>query len=120
VIFQPLSGLWLMNKAGWNWQTPWLLASIGLFVLAGLCWLPVVVLQLRMAALGTTGLPGVCCDGGGVLPDGGQACASQLADSHRAAQIAACNAPCFRLDDHPDAGPHHLMALQVSNFEVFR
>jgi uncharacterized membrane protein len=51
VIFQPLSGLWLMHKAGWSWQTPWLLASIGLFVFAGLCWLPVVVLQIRMAAM---------------------------------------------------------------------
>jgi uncharacterized membrane protein len=50
VIFQPLSGLWLMHLAGWAWTTPWLAASIGLFVFTGLCWLPVVWLQIRMAA----------------------------------------------------------------------
>jgi uncharacterized membrane protein len=49
VIFQPLSGLWLMRLAGWHWSTPWLAASIGLFVFTGLCWLPVVWLQIRMA-----------------------------------------------------------------------
>jgi uncharacterized membrane protein len=49
VIFQPLSGLWLMHLAGWPWTTPWLVASIGLFVFAGVCWLPVVWLQIRMA-----------------------------------------------------------------------
>lgn len=50
-IFQPLSGLWLMHQAGWSWQTPWIAASIALFVFAGLCWLPVVWLQIRMAAM---------------------------------------------------------------------
>lgn len=49
VIFQPLSGLWLMHMAGWPWTTPWLVASFGLFMFAGVCWLPVVWLQIRMA-----------------------------------------------------------------------
>ncbi|MGL5631513.1 MAG: DUF2269 family protein [Azovibrio sp.] len=48
VIFQPLSGLWLMQQGGWELQTPWIAASIGLFFLAGVCWLPVVWLQLRL------------------------------------------------------------------------
>lgn len=48
-IVQPLSGLWLAHMAGWSWHTPWLLTAIVLYVLAGLCWLPVVWLQLRMA-----------------------------------------------------------------------
>lgn len=51
VIIQPVSGLTLAYLAGWSLQAPWLLLSLGLFVLAGLCWLPVVWLQIRMAAM---------------------------------------------------------------------
>ncbi|MFA9283565.1 DUF2269 family protein [Comamonas sp. SY3] len=49
VIIQPLSGWALMTMAGWPWHTPWLLLSMALYVLAGLCWLPVVAMQIRMA-----------------------------------------------------------------------
>ena len=48
VIFQPLSGLWLMHQGGWTLTTGWILASLALFFLAGACWLPVVWLQLRL------------------------------------------------------------------------
>ena len=51
VILQPVTGLTLAHLAGWPWSTPWLLLSIALYALAGACWLPVVWLQLRMAAL---------------------------------------------------------------------
>lgn len=51
VIFQPLSGLWLMRMAGWHLSTPWIAVSFGLFFFAGACWLPVVWLQIRMARL---------------------------------------------------------------------
>ncbi|MGE5492074.1 MAG: DUF2269 family protein [Actinomycetota bacterium] len=51
VIFQPLSGLWLAWQAGWDWQSHWLLLSVALFFLAGICWLPVVWLQIRMARM---------------------------------------------------------------------
>ena len=51
VIFQPLSGLWLAHTAGWAWDSPWILASLALYTLAGLCWLPVVWLQIDMARL---------------------------------------------------------------------
>ena len=54
VIFQPASGLWLAHTAGWPWHTPWLVASIVLYAIAGACWLPVVWLQLRMAAMART------------------------------------------------------------------
>ncbi|HEX5356902.1 MAG TPA: DUF2269 domain-containing protein [Aquabacterium sp.] len=50
-IIQPLSGFWMAHLAGWPLDAPWLMSAIGLYVLAGLCWLPVVWLQLRMAAL---------------------------------------------------------------------
>ena len=49
VIVQPLSGLWLAHTAGWPVTTPWLLASIALYLLTGACWLPVLWLQLKMA-----------------------------------------------------------------------
>jgi uncharacterized membrane protein len=48
VIFQPLSGLVLAYLAGWPFSTPWIAASLGLYVLAGACWVPVVWLQIRM------------------------------------------------------------------------
>ena len=47
-VFQPLSGLGLVHLAGWPLNQAWLLWSIGLYVFAGLCWLPVVWLQIRL------------------------------------------------------------------------
>ena len=37
--------------AGWPLTTPWLALSLVLYVFAGICWLPVVWLQIRMAAI---------------------------------------------------------------------
>ncbi|MFT3734432.1 MAG: DUF2269 domain-containing protein [Rhodocyclaceae bacterium] len=51
VIVQPLSGLWLMREVGWTLSTPWIAAGLALYVFVGLCWLPVVVLQIRMHKL---------------------------------------------------------------------
>lgn len=51
VILQPLTGFALAHMAGWPMSTPWLALSLGLFVLTGTCWLPVVWLQIRMAAM---------------------------------------------------------------------
>lgn len=48
-IVQPLSGWLMVHLAGWPWDAPWLMLSIGLYAAAGLCWLPVVYLQCRMA-----------------------------------------------------------------------
>jgi uncharacterized membrane protein len=49
VVFQPLSGIVLMKLAGWPLATPWIVASVALYLFAGACWLPVVALQVRMA-----------------------------------------------------------------------
>jgi uncharacterized membrane protein len=49
IFIQPLSGLWLATTAGWPLTAPWLMLSIGLYLLAGACWLPVVWLQLRLS-----------------------------------------------------------------------
>ncbi|WZB69926.1 DUF2269 domain-containing protein [Achromobacter xylosoxidans] len=94
VIIQPISGIALAHMAGWSPTTPWLALSIGLYALAGACWLPVVWLQLRMAAMardahaaqgrcpsgtrgmrgvGAAGLPGFHRHGRDLLPDGQQA-----------------------------------------------
>lgn len=51
VILQPLSGLALAHMAGWRLDSPWIVCALALYALAGVCWLPVVVLQLRMAAM---------------------------------------------------------------------
>jgi uncharacterized membrane protein len=51
VIIQPVTGFFLAQMAGFPLATPWLVTSIGLFALAGICWIPVVWLQIRMAAM---------------------------------------------------------------------
>lgn len=50
-IAQPLTGLWLVHEAGYALTEPWLLATYGLYVLAFLCWAPVVHLQIRIRNL---------------------------------------------------------------------
>lgn len=51
VILQPLSGVLLMRLVGYPAASSWLVVAIGLYVLAGACWLPVVALQLRIRDL---------------------------------------------------------------------
>ncbi len=48
IIMQPLTGLWMVNMAQIPLTTPWIAISFGLYVFAGLCWLPVVYLQIKM------------------------------------------------------------------------
>lgn len=64
VLVQPASGLYLAHLAGWPLTTPWLALSIGLFVVTGALWLPVVWLQVRMAAMAAAARAG-----SGELPD---------------------------------------------------
>lgn len=63
IIFQPLSGIWLASLLNLSLLTPWLATSLGLYVLAGFCWLPVVWLQMRMRDLATQ-----AADSGSALP----------------------------------------------------
>lgn len=53
VIFQPLSGYMLMQLAGIPLLTEWIWVSFALYFVAGLCWLPVVWLQLQMRDIAT-------------------------------------------------------------------
>ena len=51
VIVQPVSGFLLAWTIGYSLSEPWILVSLGLYVLIGLCWLPVVGIQLRLRNL---------------------------------------------------------------------
>ena len=48
VIFQPISGIWLMKQMNMSWSATWIWASIGLYIFAGALWLPVVWWQIQM------------------------------------------------------------------------
>jgi len=51
VVLQPLTGWWLISEIGLPWSTAWVVWSLGLYILAVGCWLPVVALQIRMRDL---------------------------------------------------------------------
>jgi uncharacterized membrane protein len=51
VVVQPLSGAALVRLIGYSWAERWIIASLALYVVAGLCWLPVVWIQLRLRDL---------------------------------------------------------------------
>ncbi len=51
ILIQPLTGYLMLSQVQLSLTTPWLLASIILYVIAGACWLPVVFLQIRMRNL---------------------------------------------------------------------
>jgi len=51
VIVQPVTGTLLAWRLGWDLTEGWLLASMGLYVLTGIFWLPVVWIQIRLRDL---------------------------------------------------------------------
>jgi uncharacterized membrane protein len=51
MVVQPVTGLYLARAMGIPLTAPWLYWSIVLFIVAGLCWLPVVWLQMRLRDL---------------------------------------------------------------------
>ena len=53
VIFQPISGMIMAKQLGMSLTDSWLLYTYILYILTGLCWLPVVVLQIRMRDIAT-------------------------------------------------------------------
>ena len=54
IILQPVTGIWMLHISGIPFSTPWVVASLILYALAGLCWLPVVWLQIQMQTLSET------------------------------------------------------------------
>lgn len=50
-ILQPVTGVALVHRMGLPFSTPWITWSLGLYVVAIACWLPVVLMQIRMQRL---------------------------------------------------------------------
>lgn len=48
VIVQPLSGVALIHMGGFNWTDYWLSATYIIYFVAGLCWIPVVWIQIQL------------------------------------------------------------------------
>jgi uncharacterized membrane protein len=51
VVAQPVTGYLLARAVGWSLTEGWLLWSLGLYVLTGVFWLPVVWIQMRIRDL---------------------------------------------------------------------
>ena len=65
VVIQPVTGMAMAHLAGLPLSLPWLQLSMVLYVLIGCCWLPVVVLQIRMRNLAVRAL----CDQTALPPE---------------------------------------------------
>ncbi len=50
-FIQPLTGLWLVYLAGYSLNAFWLWGSIVGYLIAAVCWFPVVYLQIKMRNL---------------------------------------------------------------------
>jgi uncharacterized membrane protein len=51
IIIQPITGIWMLYLINIPLTTAWVALSLALYAIAGLCWLPVVWLQIRMQKL---------------------------------------------------------------------
>lgn len=48
IFIQPITGIWLATEEGWPLTSGWIVWTLVLYAVAGICWLPVVWLQIRM------------------------------------------------------------------------
>lgn len=62
VIIQPLSGGWLIWQGGFLWNDYWLAVTYGLYLLAAVCWVPVVLIQMRLNTMLKSEQRGVAFD----------------------------------------------------------
>jgi uncharacterized membrane protein len=51
VVIQPITGWMLASLSGYSVFSGWIGASLVLYVITGVCWLPVVAIQLKMRDL---------------------------------------------------------------------
>lgn len=51
VVAQPVTGYLLAREINWSLSEGWIVLSLGLYVLTGLFWLPVVWIQIRLRDL---------------------------------------------------------------------
>jgi len=57
VVLQLVTGLWLTSRLNIAFDSPWFIAVIALFLFVGLCWVPVVWIQIRIRNLIADGRP---------------------------------------------------------------
>ena len=55
VVIQLVTGLWLTDKLNISFTSTWFIAVIGLYILVGICWIPVVWIQIRIRDLIASG-----------------------------------------------------------------
>lgn len=48
IVIQFVTGLWLSNKLNISFTSSWFVTVVGLYILVGACWIPVVWIQLRV------------------------------------------------------------------------
>jgi uncharacterized membrane protein len=51
VVLQPVTGALLAWRLGWSLGEGWIVLSLGLYVVTGMFWLPVVAIQIRLRNL---------------------------------------------------------------------
>ena len=51
VVIQLVTGLWLTSKLNISFSSNWFIAVIGVYILVGACWIPVVWIQMRIRDL---------------------------------------------------------------------
>jgi uncharacterized membrane protein len=51
ILIQPITGIWLLVLLGIPLNQEWVMLTGLLYIIAGICWLPVVWLQIRMRDL---------------------------------------------------------------------
>jgi uncharacterized membrane protein len=56
VITQAVSGIWLVWKSGYQWSDLWLTTTYIIYMIAGICWLPVIWIQIRLRNLVATSI----------------------------------------------------------------
>ncbi|MFY9271035.1 MAG: DUF2269 domain-containing protein [Candidatus Manganitrophaceae bacterium] len=56
VIIQPITGVWMAILTGYRLTEAWIIGAVGLYFLAGLCWIAAVILQIRMRDLSVCAL----------------------------------------------------------------
>ena len=59
ILIQPITGLAMVAMAGYSYTEAWLLGTYALFILAGMCWLPVVWIQIQMAKIAADNIKNV-------------------------------------------------------------
>jgi uncharacterized membrane protein len=53
VVAQPVTGVLLVREVGYSMSEGWIVASIGLYIVTGVFWLPVVWIQMQLRDIAT-------------------------------------------------------------------